>query len=186
METIAIIICGVIILFVIVVLGIIFSGRNPSKKEKTSPPIEVPEKEYSEYNGEEVEPEDDMVACSYCGKEVIDGCNDSPVCDDYFKEIDGEDDEYDDRDYSSGFSLPSISSIITGIIVLGITITLGGMILNETGKAISSSNISNGGGELFGSVFEFLPIMVIVAAAAIILGLILTAFNKNTYDDLCE
>lgn len=60
------------------------------------------------------------------------------------------------------------------------------MILNETGKAISSSNISNGGGELFGSVFEFLPIMVIVAAAAIILGLILTAFNKNTYDDLCE
>lgn len=184
-----------IFLLVVVALSIFFNRKNN--------PITEDDTEYEEdmlMNAkEEPNEEENVILCSNChAYEATDEYNDKPVCDDCFEELDAEEvyddedededgeedeeyyDEVDDRDYGGGEI--NIFSLLIGIMVLGITVMIGGAILTSSGEAMEQSNNSSAGIEpvlqSFSAFGEWLPIMVIVAVGAMMLSVILRVFNS--------
>ncbi|KKN69364.1 hypothetical protein LCGC14_0442240 [marine sediment metagenome] len=207
METSSILLWGAGVIVAVIVLGMLLSKKNSSKKSEEPTPIEVPEKEYSQYNEDVVsdlegdkkicldEPEEEMwskgktILCSRCGRvEATDNYEDKPVCKDCFEELDenGEYYDFDEGDVSSG-SCFNITDLVIGIVVLGIILTIGITILSTLSKSFSSGafnttevsaiNSTISGLESFSSFGDWFSIIIIVGVAAMILAIVFQAFG---------
>ena len=189
METSSIILWGIVALVAIITLGLILSKRNSHKKTAGAPLIEVPEKEYSKYNNDE--DEDEELGMCACGNEAIDYYDDVAVCDSCYTKLDRdkEEEEYDDdddgRDYSSGSNYGfGLTEILTGLVVLFVTFTIGSMILGEVGESFAvdnstyTSNLTTTSLDGLISISSWFPTIFILMILIVPLFFILNVFRN--------
>jgi len=197
METSSVLLWGLCALAIIVILGLVFSKRNALRKEKMEPSIESPEKEY---NSDEAEEEiSSTIMCSRCSRcEATEEWNDAAVCEDCFDELDNEEDEDDWPKGKTPKYIPSeysgssfdLTNLAIGIVVLGITISLGATILGELGESMerasynsTTSNMTSQSIEAFSAFGSWFPLIFIVGIGAIVLPIVLRMFSRS-YDGL--
>lgn len=165
METLSILLWGAVSLAVVIVLGIIFSKRNSSKKKETEHIIEVPEKEYSQYNEEE----------------------DAKWADEPETPLKQKDEEDDRDDYSFSGSGIRLTDLFIEIVVLGIVLTIGMTILGKVSDSMNSGAISNSttfAMKSFSVFGDWFAITIIVGVAGVILATVFRVFNWTRVGDL--
>jgi len=114
-------------------------------------------------------PEEDVEMCERCDEqEYTDEYNDMHVCGDCFAELDEGDDD-DSGDYGDEFRPIDITTLLTGLIVLGIVLSVGITVLSQVGKAFNDSAVSNTTAEMVSATEVFIPFGGIMAVMLIIL-----------------